>query len=951
VRNKPPARAWCALAVTLVWGPALLSARPAPKLLLTSDDFARIAKEVQTDAWAKAARDGVVASAQSWPASFLQTYGLNQWAPPPEGGQWSSWYACPVHSNRLQYKGPGQNICPVDGKNWTGWPYDQVIYEREDNDSASAARDNGLAYQFTGDADYAKAAAQILLAYADVYNTYPIHDNNNQNTKSGGRVTSQTLDESNWIIPIAWAYDLISNSGVLTAAQASHIENDLLRSAVTVISKNDMTTSNWQSWHNAGMGAVGYALDDQTIISNVLNGKSGFYFQMGASVYGDGVWWEGSWGYHFFALSAHCYLAEMAARAGTNLYSNASLHGMFLAPVQFAMPNLTLPEFNDNSNVSLPNETQQYEVAYQRYADPLFAAVLNGQTRGTDSLYWGAEALPSVPFPTLASMIFPDSGNAVLRAAGTDHYLAMKFGPYGSAHGHYDKLNFVTYDLGGVMAVDPGSQAYSTPVHLTWDKETVAHNTMVVDETTQLAATGNLHAFATVADVSAVRADAGPAYQKAYLERTILLTPEYEIDSSIARATDNAVHKFDWVYHNYGAATASLPLAPYTGFPSGNGYQHLTNNQSATTSDAWQVNFDMNGSLNADFGSIYVNNSPIQATFQYSTDQASQGRYSGRMTYDFTASGGYIVYSIPATSQPAEVPSGLNLMIYGDGSKNTLKLRLYDATSERFSYTVGPVDWTGWKKIVAPDPATWKHSLGNNDGIIDTPVKTIGIELDSVTGAPQKGTFYVDDVSLDYPSAGHVEVQDFELVLRSLRLWMLPASGTTLVVGDGLGPNLDPVPFAMARRSGTQTQFISLLEPYGDAPGVTTFQATAANTFRVTAATFDDTVSFDDTGNLNFVRRNQGQLTRLGLAGGTTLSDNGQLLLQLAKPVPMQADYSPDGTQVSLICDNTLEGTLTLLAPKATQVLLGGVAVRFRREGDYVVVDGPTLPGSPRRRP
>lgn len=79
-----------------------------------------------------------------------------------------------------------------------------------------------------------------------------------------------------------------------------------------------------------------------------------------------------------------------------------------------------------------------------------------------------------------------------MRAPTNDHTLILKFGPHGGGHGHYDKLGFVSYARGGILAVDPGTQPYGAPTHDTWDKMTVAHNTMVVDERTQAEATGQL---------------------------------------------------------------------------------------------------------------------------------------------------------------------------------------------------------------------------------------------------------------------------------------------------------------------------------------------------------------------------------------------------------------------------------------------------------------------------
>ena len=51
--------------------------------------------------------------------------------------------------------------------------------------------------------------------YAQVYPTYKLHDINGKPGPNGGLAFAQTLDESIWLIKIAWTYDLIRGSDVL----------------------------------------------------------------------------------------------------------------------------------------------------------------------------------------------------------------------------------------------------------------------------------------------------------------------------------------------------------------------------------------------------------------------------------------------------------------------------------------------------------------------------------------------------------------------------------------------------------------------------------------------------------------------------------------------------------------------------------------------------------------
>ncbi len=831
--------------------------RPSPRVLLDAGDLERIEALCGRARWAGDVRDGIVRAAADWPASHSQRYGLAEWRLPPDGGQWTLWYVCPRHGVSLTFRPPDQHICPVDNERFTGWPYDEVIYARRHNDNASAARDNGLAFRLSGRMEFALAAKRILLAYADAYLSYPIKDTNNRpDARSGGRVGAQTLDEAVWLIPVAWAYDLIASSCVLDASERAHIERDLLRAAVQVIRRNDAGQSNWQSWHNAAVGAAGFALDDAGLVAQAIDGPSGFRFQMRESVFEDGLWYEGAWGYHFYALEPLWLLAEMGAHNGFDLYAEWPLRKMFEAPLKFALPDWSLAPFNDSRSVSILGYDRFYEVAWRRYDDPLFAALLGRAARPREALLWGAESLPRTPPPALESEVFTASGNALLRAPGSDHVIAFKFGPHGGWHGHYDKLSFVSFARGGTMAVDPGTQSYAAPTHNTWDKVTVAHNTVVVDEKTQREAAGRLLAFATAGPMTAVRASAGEAYREAALERTLFLAPEYAVDAFTARSVDGQQHRFDWVYHNDGQAASPLRREPYKSFPSSNGYQHLVNTGAAVTAADWQALFDMNANLLGNYGSTYVNDAAIQATSRYSRERAASGLFSARLGYNFRGAPGYIVFSTPVLAgHPDEAPTGVTLKVCGDGSRHKLAIRLYDATDERFVTTVGPVDWTGWREITVAQPAQWSHYLGNDNGRIDTPIRSVALELTSVAGAPPEGALFVDDIAVEYPSAGRVLVADFERLLRSLRLWMLGAEGTTVVLGDGLGPNLlQPVPFAMARRRGTEARFFALLEPYGETPRISGFRSLSENSFEVTAADFQDVFSLDAKGNLSFTR-------------------------------------------------------------------------------------------------
>jgi hypothetical protein len=191
---------------------------------------------------------------------------------------------------------------------------------------------------------------------------------------------------------------------------------------------------------------------------------------------------------------------------------------------------------------------------------------------------------------------------------------------------------------------------------------------------------------------------------------------------------------------------------------------------------------------------------------------------------------------------------------------------------------------------------------------------------------------------LEYPGAGERKVADFERLLRGLRVWMLGAPETTVVTGLGLGPDLlKPLPLVMARRRGTEARFITLLEPFAEAPAVTTFRGSPEEWLEITGAGFHDLLAFDAAGVLRYVRRVEGAVRRLALSGATRLEQGGQVLLELAAAVPAQVDLAEG--QVEILLGDLFSGELRLLAPGISAVRLNGQPAECRRDGDYCVVN------------
>lgn len=577
--------------------PCGIFAQDPPHILLTVQDFARLNEIARQQSWAARQRQAILDEANAFPASYEKQFGLTSMELPPEGGQWLHYYACPDTGSTLQFQPPDRHVCPDTGKVFKGYPYDQVVYQLRADFLEKSALAEALAYRLTGEKVYAEKGAAVLKAYADKYLSYPIHDNQGRETQNGARVYSQTLDESIWLIDLAWTYDLLRDSDVLSAADRQHIERDLLfASAMTVSRANMGPTQNIQTWILGAEAAVGFTLRDKTLIDKALTGPRGLHDQMQQYVK-DGFWIEGSWGYQFYAMRPITFMALMGAKADINLWqTEPNIAALFSSPLGVMFPNGVLPAFNDTREVSLYEEAYLYEPAYSALKTPAYAAIARHSNRDTRFAYlFGVPAIDNIDMPRPASAVFPEAGYATLRAPNSDLTAILKFGPHGGAHGHNDKLNELIYAQGGMMSVDPGTHFYGIPVHKNWDKMTVAHNTLSVDEALQDPATGKLVRWQVDPEFTVATADAGAVYKNASLARTTILTSDYVLEIDTAESKDGKPHDFDWNYHNYGTQKVDGTFVPYAGFRHDNGYDLLRDNKTGDVTQGLHSLFTMEG--------------------------------------------------------------------------------------------------------------------------------------------------------------------------------------------------------------------------------------------------------------------------------------------------------------------------------------------------------------------
>jgi len=530
-----------------------ISGQSYPRIAATSEEIAALRNAWKSGGPNRAPLESVVRHADTFlhrPIYF-----------PPRGGQHNQWYQCERCQVSLQETSPGKHVCRKCETVYTGSPYDDVIFAKVHDENLEAAHAAAWAWTITEDAEYAKLAAEILLAYANRYGDYPYHDNRCRTgraaSRSGGRLHEQTLGEASAMAElIAPTFDLIFPCMEVDYAVLNKVRERLILPMLENIDKNRTGKSNWQTWHNAAMLAGGAALDDPKWIGRAIEDPAnGFLRQMEISLTDDGMWYENSWSYHAYAMRALVVTAEHARRLRVDLWKHPRLRSAFMLPIDYQMPGGKLPRFGDATSPTVGSFAHLMVPAYRAYKDERMKSYLPARpTFETVKLGLKSSAVKR-SMPTV-SKVFHSTGHAILRSGSLASVLT--FSPYGGFHGHYDKNSFVFYGRGQELGVDPGraiSQAYRLPIHSRWYKASLSHNAVVVDRQSQRPAQGKLVAFRTSEPAATepfvlATTRAGNAYQGVVHTRTLYQTGRYLLVFDDLSA-DNE-RRFDWFYHSTG---------------------------------------------------------------------------------------------------------------------------------------------------------------------------------------------------------------------------------------------------------------------------------------------------------------------------------------------------------------------------------------------------------------
>lgn len=517
-------------------------------------------------------------------------------------------------------------------------------YEHNQHKSNYELMDNcAKLYIYFKDEQYVNTVRNLLLEYSRVYLEMPFYEQ--RNTNPPGRLFHQILNEHMWLFYASLAYSVIKDD--IDKSDRNIIEDRLFHPMIemfTVLYGHDFDRiHNHGIWAVAAVGLCGLNVGNKKVVEQSIFGLNGdettggFLAQISQLFSASGYYIEGPY-YHRFALRPTVIFAEAIHLHFPELdiynYFDGVIGKTIKALLFTSNPDGTFPALNDASltmNINDEGALAALSIYFARYGknDMLVAAAKQENTlwlspcslalsqaadeyKGEASVRWPSIELTEGANEEKGGQGFLRSRNKTLPVTQA----IMGYGQHGMGHGHFDTLGITLfangheflreYGFSRWINVEPKFGGRYLDENKSWARQTIAHNGVTVDQTTQNEFNvkradnhyGKRHFFISEKNIQAMSAFANDHYDGVEMQRTVVLIEhedfEHPLTVDLYRLASKETHQYDFAVHYKGQFISTNLNYEYNlnrrnVLGDSNGYQHLFEKARASVAGNTQI--------------------------------------------------------------------------------------------------------------------------------------------------------------------------------------------------------------------------------------------------------------------------------------------------------------------------------------------------------------------------
>jgi len=197
-------------------------------------------------------------------------------------------------------------------------------------------------------------------------------------------------------------------------------------------------------------------------------------------------------------------------------------------------------------------------------------------------------------FPSAPSKLWPEFGLAILRAEESPAYwtsdapVVFALMTKGYGHDHADRFSITFHGAGRLLYPDYNAIQYEN-ASIGWTRNTIAHNTLMVDEGDTRAAQPSDVRHAFTPEVKYLATSASGVFEKVDQTRALLLTREYLVD--VFHAASPIPRVYDYLLHSFGTPRPARPELFKPSNALDKRFWLVSDRQAMTTDQPWALDF------------------------------------------------------------------------------------------------------------------------------------------------------------------------------------------------------------------------------------------------------------------------------------------------------------------------------------------------------------------------
>lgn len=510
---------------------------------------------------------------------------------------WGHHYNCSDCQSSLLFDIDKQNdhVCSNCGKVNKNELLNKVWYNIYRGYVNTSIYNAAIIYKYTKDEKYITHIKKVLNFYADNYDDFICEP---PAKRFEGKIQSQHLDDAVGTMTILLGLDIIKE--VFTKDELNKYYDNLFKKQAEMYDFFANRIYNIPVWIKCAQSMIGVFFNEEEHIKRGLYDIYGLVDQLERGVTKEGMWYEGSTGYHFYTLTPICYLLYLCKRQQVDIpkidYIYDTVEKMFEYPIKMMFADKTLPNPNDTSpSLNINRYKTQYEYASVIFDNDLFNEVCS-------SFYHEENTVSSVTrllfnhFTTkreirrYKSINNPNSHTAMLRKGNSEVFI--KHGVLTDLHRHPDTMNIELAFAGDVVSCDIGNGGYASSLFVEWQRRTIAHNTVVIDKKDHFEMYLPLGVVEEFRPEDAyIRTKAKGIYEAVDFTRELQAFDNHVVDNFFVNCWGEYV--IDWAFYCKGDITFDYDYEKIDKIGENDGYKHLMDIKKFSGDNDWFVSFEL----------------------------------------------------------------------------------------------------------------------------------------------------------------------------------------------------------------------------------------------------------------------------------------------------------------------------------------------------------------------